>query len=222
MSGKGSLMYLAPEVLYNGRYNRKADCYSFAMVFYELLTLNKPFTSVTNQQIFRELIVRHKARPSLELAEIPASVQDLLRNAWNNTVSQRWTMKQICERLEDIIIEETQQLDRHGMEVSEEELEEHIITPATSPLCGGEMVDLVLDFARDVRLGFQILTGQDKTLSLRSGPMEASSRRRRRGFLGGLLMTCGCSQEEDNVVPTIERQGTDLSNATMATEEPLK
>eukprot|EP00797_Seminavis_robusta_P013288 Sro2044_g312350.2 (443) ;mRNA; f:993-2321 len=98
MSGKGSLMYLAPEVLYNGRYNRKADCYSFAMVFYELLTLNKPFTSVTNQQIFRELIVRHKARPSLELAEIPASVQDLLRNAWNNTVSQRWTMKQICER----------------------------------------------------------------------------------------------------------------------------
>lgn len=104
MSGKGSLMYLAPEVLQSGRYNQKADCYSFAMVLYELLTLNKPFHSVPNQDVFRELICQYKARPPLEYApEISPALQELLRHAWDDNVYERWTMRRICRRLEEII-----------------------------------------------------------------------------------------------------------------------
>jgi serine/threonine protein kinase len=167
MSGKGSLIYLAPEVLHNGRYNRKADCYAFAMVLYELLTLNKPFASVRNQEMFRELICRHKARPPLEYFQIPESLRDLLRHSWDHVISQRWTMRQICDRLKEVIAE-----------LEEQECVESSIVPTTSSeqitasapgaLCNGPgvLVDLIRCMARDVQLGFKLLTGQAKNMAL--------------------------------------------------------
>jgi len=108
MSGKGSLMYLAPEVLdpERGCYNQKVDCYSFAMVLYELLTLHKPF-HISGMEEFRELLCSYKARPPLEYSGVPSQLQDLLQHAWDDNVKERWTMHKISERLQEI----SQQLD---------------------------------------------------------------------------------------------------------------
>ena len=43
MSGVGTRIFMAPEVLVGQQYNLKADVYSWAMVFYVMLALRKPF-----------------------------------------------------------------------------------------------------------------------------------------------------------------------------------
>jgi serine/threonine protein kinase len=164
MSGKGSLIYLAPEVMHNGRYNRKADCYAFAMVFLELLTLNKPFASVSNQEMFRELICRHRARPPLECFEMPESLRDLLRHSWDHIVSQRWTMRKICERLKEIIVEQ----ERLQYPIVSTTSSEQVAASSLGEVCNGPglMVDLIQGVARDIRLRFEHLTGQDRNAAL--------------------------------------------------------
>ena len=41
---------MAPECLLKNRYNLKADVYSWSMIFWELLTLNKPYFSYSKEQ----------------------------------------------------------------------------------------------------------------------------------------------------------------------------
>lgn len=168
MSGKGSLMYLAPEVLGSGRYNQKVDCYSFAMVLYELLTLNKPFHAAANINVFRELICHHKARPSLEFSDIPESVQGLLKHSWDDSVQDRYTMREICERLENL----SSELEEQAMAFPEEEevVDDYVSFNDHTPLhvnaCdGGETFTVLTNFARDMRRGYDILTGQTKLAS---------------------------------------------------------
>lgn len=160
MSGKGSLMYLAPEVLQFGRYNRKADCYSFAMVLYETLTLNKPFHSVGNIEIFRQLLCQHKARPPLEYSDVPPQLQDLIRHSWDDNVRERWNMRKIHERLQEI----SRELDPSMP--PQQPKEQQSAAPSLSPVscgAGGFVFDLLSGFAHDLHLGYEILTTGEKT-----------------------------------------------------------
>ena len=168
MSGKGSLMYLAPEVLGSGRYNQKVDCYSYAMVLYELLTLNKPFHAAANINVFRELICHHKARPSLEFSDIPTSIQNLIRHAWDDSVYDRWTMSKTCDRLEEIydgLVAESMAREQEDIEEHQEEtiFADETWTPPSVNVCGGgEVLGFLIDLALDLRRGYEILTGQSK------------------------------------------------------------
>jgi len=188
MSGKGSLMYLAPEVLGSGKYNQKVDCYSFAMVLYELLTLSKPFHVAANIEVFRELICHHKARPPLEFSDIPEYLQDLLRHAWADTIHERWTMRQICDRLE-VIVDNLKSSNAPkdvtvGIQAASNTQEEQVKKPAMGACNGGEVLGCFIDFCRDMRLGYKILTGHAKfatdseqkcnAIKFQSKPIESS------------------------------------------------
>lgn len=56
---------MAPECLIQNKYNLKADCYSFAMVFWELLTLHKPYYKYSKDQ-HTLLVCEGGDRPPLE------------------------------------------------------------------------------------------------------------------------------------------------------------
>lgn len=178
MSGKGSLMYLAPEVLQNGRYNRKADCYSFSMVLYETLTLNKPFHSPGNIEIFRNLLCRHKARPPLEYSDVPSQLQDLIRHSWDDNVRERWTMKQIHQRLQEISQELDPSLSPSEQQRQHVQDQQMFSDPVTCG-AGGFVLDVLTGFAHDLHLGYEILLGNNKNKVLemqhhqefRSGPI---------------------------------------------------
>eukprot|EP00536_Pseudo-nitzschia_multiseries_P001554 jgi/Psemu1/181197/e_gw1.19.165.1 len=63
MSGKvGTLRYMAPEVAINQPYNTSSDVYSWAIVSYELLSLEKPFDGWT-RDLHEDLVCKRGVRP---------------------------------------------------------------------------------------------------------------------------------------------------------------
>lgn len=102
MSGAvGTIRYMSPEVALNQPYNVSTDAYSFAMVSYELLTLQKPFDGWTTE-MHTQMVCIGGARPNTRnwLCGIPLEVDLLLQVAWQTHPSNRPSMKRIHERLE--------------------------------------------------------------------------------------------------------------------------
>jgi serine/threonine protein kinase len=103
MSSVGSPSYMAPEVKGDdsnagiGLYNLKADMYSFALVFYELLILEKPCLNKARKWY-------SKSKPK-KLKLLPESLQELLLGTWHCSLDERWTSRQTRARLEIILQE---------------------------------------------------------------------------------------------------------------------
>jgi serine/threonine protein kinase len=104
MSGKGTLMYMAPEILSTRMFNQKADTYSWSMVFYEMLTLSRPFPLRSIDE-HRKALVKRKERPPLYNTNIPYPLQHLLQNCWDGDIYQRFRMSEACEHLENLLWE---------------------------------------------------------------------------------------------------------------------
>jgi hypothetical protein len=92
---------MSPEMILGKGYNQKVDCYSWSMVFYEMLSLQKPYSS-HNREIHRILVCENKERPYLT-ADIPLCARDLLQRAWAQDHEERPSMKQIHQELGPMI-----------------------------------------------------------------------------------------------------------------------
>jgi len=102
MSGKvGTLRYMAPEVALNQPYNVSSDVYSWAIVSYELLSLEKPFDGWT-RDLHADLVCTRGLRPETNntLHPISTDMKVILEQAWNPIPSNRITMAQIGAQLQ--------------------------------------------------------------------------------------------------------------------------
>ena len=106
MSKVGSPLFMAPEIIMEpGKYNLKADTYSWAVTFWEMLTLKT--IGRENASCFKEL---HKSaaratRPDLSRFDLPESMKKLLQSAWHPSVTERASMKEVCTQLDSIVEE---------------------------------------------------------------------------------------------------------------------
>ena len=94
MSGCGTRRYMAPEVACNLPYNVKIDVYSFSIVLYEMISLQKPY-ELYNKELHQFLVCENGQRPNLNV-NWPKQLQDLLRNTWCQIPSNRLSMTQVC------------------------------------------------------------------------------------------------------------------------------
>jgi serine/threonine protein kinase len=108
MSGVGTRRYMAPEVFLGQHYNLKADVYSWTVVFYSMVSLQKPFEKY-NAALHRLLVCHEGARPTV-YPEWPAEIQELCQTGWARSPSDRPTIKQVCAQLEDMIRRTDKQL----------------------------------------------------------------------------------------------------------------
>lgn len=111
--GCGTLRYMAPEVAQGQPYNFSVDVYSFAIVLWELLTLQKAFEKLekskhkrkrneSKREIHYTQVVLGGQRPTL--AGIPSKfIQNLLTLAWSADMRERPDMNEICRVLKDEI-----------------------------------------------------------------------------------------------------------------------
>lgn len=101
MSGvAGTQRYMAPEVALSRKCNQKVDTYSWAMLYWSCLTLEKPYAGI-DKTTHRSIVCKLGQRPSLE-GGIPKSIQNLLKQSWAQDVASRLTMPEACERIERI------------------------------------------------------------------------------------------------------------------------
>lgn len=102
MSGKvGTLRYMANEVALHLPYNLSADIFSFAMVSFEMLSLQKPYDGWT-RDMHTSLACERGLRPDTSncLWPIPLDMCLLLERAWHSDPSQRPSVDQIFAQLE--------------------------------------------------------------------------------------------------------------------------
>ena len=101
MSGVGTRRYMAPEVFLGHHYNCKADIYSWSIVLYSMISLQKPFEQLT-ADLHRLLVCQEGLRPSL-LAEWPQEIRSLLQDGWATKPADRPTAKALVQRLESTL-----------------------------------------------------------------------------------------------------------------------
>jgi serine/threonine protein kinase len=97
MSGVGTRRYMACEIINTGRYNLKADVYSWAMIFWEILNLRKPYAPYSTEDHRRE-VCHGGERPHIQ-PEWPNWIQSILRMSWEDTVEYRFSMDEVYENL---------------------------------------------------------------------------------------------------------------------------
>lgn len=93
MSGVGTRRYMAPEIITQARYNLKADVYGWSMVFWEMLSLTKPYAPYSTTEHRREVCLSGE-RPE-QLVYVPTWIQNLLQMSWEQDVECRLTMNEV-------------------------------------------------------------------------------------------------------------------------------
>jgi serine/threonine protein kinase len=104
MTGKvGTYRYMANEVARGRTYNELADVYSFSMVFWHLLALEKPFKTM-NKQVYNVLVTRGGERPPID-SHWPRAISQLLKKAWSPDICDRPSMTEIIALLKGVMME---------------------------------------------------------------------------------------------------------------------
>lgn len=89
----GSPRYMSPECARREPYNLKADVYSYALLTHQILTLQKPYDDIADED-FDDLVFYKGVRPHIPLG-LPTETKDLLRKAWSHDISKRPTMAKV-------------------------------------------------------------------------------------------------------------------------------
>jgi serine/threonine protein kinase len=97
-SNTGSIRYMAPEIARGEQYNLKADVFSFAILLYEVLNLDKVWNGLSADDIRSKVVIR-KQRP-LPSMFWPSGMRDLLKSTWSDNPAARLSMKHVRVVLE--------------------------------------------------------------------------------------------------------------------------
>ena len=100
MTGCGSVLWMAPEILLAGKYNEKIDVFSYAMCLVELVDGRLPWSGLCSAAEVPHKVTR-KTRPQHQLKRAEGSMAQLIKDCWHHNPSSRPTFKAICERLEE-------------------------------------------------------------------------------------------------------------------------
>ncbi|CAM9703495.1 unnamed protein product, partial [Heterosigma akashiwo] len=93
----GTLRYMAPEVAVHQPYNEKADVYSFSLILWQLLTLERPFEGMSADDYYDYVVEQH-VRPTL-FEEWPAGLRELLHRCWHKRHSRRPNFPEVLSAL---------------------------------------------------------------------------------------------------------------------------
>ncbi|KAL2349210.1 hypothetical protein Fmac_003210 [Flemingia macrophylla] len=101
MTGEtGSYRYMAPEVFKHRRYDKKVDVFSFAMILYEMLEGEPPFSNYEPYDGAKYVAEGH--RPSFRAKGYVSDLRELTEQCWAADSNQRPSFIEILKRLEKV------------------------------------------------------------------------------------------------------------------------
>ncbi|KAJ6718317.1 SERINE/THREONINE-PROTEIN KINASE STY8-LIKE [Salix purpurea] len=102
MTGEtGSYRYMAPEVFKHRKYDKKVDVFSFAMILYEMLEGEPPFSDFEPYEAAKYVAEGH--RPTFRSKGFNISgLKELTDQCWAADMNKRPTFIEIIKRLEKI------------------------------------------------------------------------------------------------------------------------
>ncbi|KAI7750097.1 hypothetical protein M8C21_007018, partial [Ambrosia artemisiifolia] len=101
MTGEtGSYRYMAPEVFKHRKYDKKVDVFSFAMILYEMIEGEPPFSNLEAYEAAKHVAEGH--RPIFKSKGYTPELKELIENCWAADMSKRPSFLEILKRLEKI------------------------------------------------------------------------------------------------------------------------
>jgi len=93
--------WVAPEILWGGKFTEAADVYSYSMVAWEVLTHTVPFHGLNPVQI-GVAVREQKLRPPLP-DDCPPGFGELLAGCWHDEPAQRFTFDKVLGRMNALV-----------------------------------------------------------------------------------------------------------------------
>ena len=91
----GSLRQMAPEVMLGRSYNDRADVYSFSIVLWEMIALERPYAcSNSSERQHKQRVCVEHFRPPLQKTWSDG-LQAILRLGWDGLIQARSSMEEI-------------------------------------------------------------------------------------------------------------------------------
>jgi hypothetical protein len=100
----GTPRYMSPEIARNEHYGFASDVYSFSILLWEIVTLDKPFDSIKSLPQFNDEVVRRHHRPPLKKVH-SLGLRTLLQQCWHRDQNQRPTFKQVQQVLVEYLVQ---------------------------------------------------------------------------------------------------------------------
>lgn len=92
--------YMAPEVAQGKPYNERCDCYSFAILLWQMLEMDTPFDGYT-VSMFNKKVVAAGHRPRCD-EKWPEAITNLMKQGWG-PLAQRPSMGEMADVLKEEI-----------------------------------------------------------------------------------------------------------------------
>ena len=114
MTGCGSILWMAPEILLGDLYNEKVDVFSYAMCLLEIVSRSLPWHGLgVGQQVIPVRLTQGK-RPDMQLknSKAPKALKDLIEDCWKQDRYMRPEFPVIVTKVEELYKEECRKLVR--------------------------------------------------------------------------------------------------------------
>lgn len=98
----GTPRYMSPEMARRTKCDFSSDVYSFALLVWEICTLEKPFEEIKSRACLKQKVVHERHRPSLKKIVIKG-LRPLLEQAWQDDPLERPSISAFREQLENIV-----------------------------------------------------------------------------------------------------------------------
>ena len=115
-SGIGSPLYMSPEQLLGHSLDYRSDMFSLGVVFYQLLTGEKPFDGTNMQELMYQILETHPRLPSEVRPGIPAAVDSVIERMMRKLSSERYGTWRAC--LDELIKIAPESLDQGDQTVN--------------------------------------------------------------------------------------------------------
>ena len=97
--GIGTCRYMAPEVARYYSYNELADVYSFGILMWQILTIEKPYKNLSCDEWFQQVVIEGKWPHSIGF--LLTKLQYLLKCCWSEDIKERHFGKEVLTILFD-------------------------------------------------------------------------------------------------------------------------
>ena len=100
----GCRRYMDGHIWMTGEYLFKSDVYSWAVIFYEMISEIPPYQGLSSLE-HQQLVCAQGQRPSLNTCYVPPVVDTILTEAWDPKISKRINSTQVCDKMQRFLLE---------------------------------------------------------------------------------------------------------------------
>ena len=98
----GTINYLPPERISRQEFSPAGDIYSLGVVFYEMVTREKPFLGETPLDVIKEILDKEPVEPIKFRSDIPTALNDLILKMMNKEPAARPSEKVLSETIKKL------------------------------------------------------------------------------------------------------------------------